>query len=106
MRDEHRIIAERSENDLIYSENLGFQFLAEISDTENAIKRFRVAWIERAEHGFAVGQISKATGKLAAIGCVVVQEFRRAFILANAKVPVIGSKGNNAIVADLVNVLG
>jgi hypothetical protein len=81
-------------------------FFPQVAHAENAIKRFCVARIEGAQHELAVGQVSEAARELAAIRIEVIQEFRRAFILAHTNVSVVGCYRQDAIVANLMNVLG
>src|SRR5438093_2541365 len=105
LRDESRIIAGRREDDLINAALIS-RNSAKVPDTENAIKRFCVARIEGAQDELPVSQISESACELSAFGRVVVQEFGSAFILAYTNVSVVGRNRYNAIVPDLMNVLG
>ena len=65
-----------------------------------------IARIVCAEHNFAIEQIADPAAELASLRRIVIQEFRCAFILAHAYMSVIGGDRDNAIVANLMNVLG
>src|SRR5947207_725191 len=79
LRNQHWIVAERRENDLIKLVPRTRNSLAEISHSEYALK-IRVSGIRGTRNFFTIGQISESARIDPAFRCVVVQEFRRAFV--------------------------
>ena len=106
LRNQNGIIAEGRENYVVNAVALVPDFLATISDPENAVEAFRGARIERAQHRFPVDEISKTTGECTSLGCIIIQKFRRALVLANTNVPVVRCDRNDAVIPDLMDVIG
>src|SRR5436190_20290308 len=120
LRDKNRLIAKRREDGLIDVVVAGSQLLSEVPNAENTVERWRTddtlvrnaiehggaCGIIRAKRTLPIGQVSEAARELAAIRIEVIQKFRCAFILPYTNVPIVGRNRRDAIVANLMNVLG
>src|SRR5215471_18294877 len=96
LRKQDRIVAERRKDDLVDQVIFAIDLLAKISCAKHSIEALCTARIIGAESGLTVGQITEPASKTAMLGRVVVQKFRRAFILPHPHVTIVGSQGNDS----------
>lgn len=99
------VVAEGGEDDLVDGVLCAGDALAETADAEDALES-GLGGVEGGEGFAAVGEPAQSAGVLGGFRIAVVEEFGSAFVLADADVSVVGGKGDDAIVADLMDVLG
>src|SRR5882672_9953533 len=81
-------------------------FPAKIPDPKYAFEAVGVPRIKSAQSCCSIGQISEPAGETSSLRRVIIQKFRRSFILPYPNMPVVRSNCHDAIVPHLMNVLG
>src|ERR1035438_1094081 len=85
---------------------VAFNGLLEVTLAHGSVEGVAISGIVGAEHCFAIGEEAN-TGPIAVLfGAIVVQEFRRTFILANLHVAVIRHRYYEPVVSHLVGMVG
>ena len=105
-RKQNGIIAKRSEDYLIDRILLPFYGFPEIALAHDSVEGFAVSGIIGAEYLLSIGEEADATAEVGLFRKIIVQKFRRTFVLANLHVSEVRNCRNDAIVADLVRVVG
>ena len=85
---------------------MSFNRLAEVTLAEDSLEGCAISRIVSAQNSLPIGEEANAGAIVALLRAIVVEEFRRTFVLAHLLVAVIRHGGHQTVVAHLVSVVG
>src|SRR5271163_2205941 len=104
--DQYRVASKGSKDRLVDREVFSRGLLAQVPHAEEAFKACAHTREVGTQDLFAVGKVAEAGAKEASFRLVVVEELRTALVLTDLDVTVVGSGREDAVVPDLVGLVG
>src|SRR5580704_3833998 len=105
-RQQNRIIPKGSEDDLINVILASFYDLSEVALPQDSVERLAASGIVSAEHCLPIAEKANAGPVAGVLGRIVVQEFRRTFVLSYLNVSIIRYRRYDAVIPYLMGVVG